>query len=93
MLILNFFERAFRHLELMDRMMDALGVTERFKSLPGAGNVLRRASIRCRGCSQPNACAAMLDEHATLDEAPTYCRNHDLFERLQREIDAERSAA
>ncbi|MEX0347219.1 MAG: DUF6455 family protein [Rhizobiaceae bacterium] len=93
MSIFNYFGKAFRHMELMDRMMDAVGVTGKLKSLPGAANVLRRASARCRTCKYPGSCEVLLDNNELLDEAPRYCRNHDLFIRLKQEIEAEKAAA
>ncbi|MEZ5811417.1 MAG: DUF6455 family protein [Rhizobiaceae bacterium] len=92
MAVIKFFDRMFRHMDLMDRMMDTLGVTARIKAVPGAANVLRRATIRCMGCDSTKACGAFLDSHESADDAPAYCRNHDLFERLKRQIDAEQAA-
>lgn len=92
MAIMKFFDRMFSHMDLMDRMMNTLGVTARIKTIPGAASVLRRATTRCIGCNSTEACGAFLDSHASADEAPAYCRNHDLFERLKRQIDAEQAA-
>lgn len=93
MAVFKFLERAFHHLDLMDRMMDAVGVTNRFKTLPGSAGVLRRAAARCRQCSDAGGCQALLDANASINEAPGYCRNHDLFERLKRDIEADQAAA
>lgn len=93
MAIFSIFERAFHHFDLMDRMMNAVGVTERFKTLPGSANVLRRAAARCRQCKDAGGCQALLNTNESLDEAPDFCRNHDLFARLKREIEADQAAA
>jgi len=87
------FDKAFRHMDLTDRMMDALGVADRLKSIPEAANALRRASIRCRHCGDPDGCEALLDGREHLNEAPGHCRNRDLFERLKNDIEADRAAA
>lgn len=89
----RYFERIFKHLDLMDRMMDTVGVTDRLKSLPNAANVLRRASARCRTCTETGDCSAFLDSHDRAGAAPEYCRNHELFERLKREIETDQAAA
>lgn len=92
MAVLKIFDRVFRHMDLMDRMMDAVGVTNSLKSLPGAAGVLRRSTVRCLRCANADSCKAFLDTNQTAQEAPGYCRNHDLFERIKRDIEAEQAA-
>ena len=87
--IFAFVEKMRRHSVLMERMMGTLGVKERIAELPHRGEVLRRASARCMGCGEVEACSMWLEGHDHAEEAPTYCRNHDLFARLTRQIEAE----
>ena len=37
----------------------------------------------CQGCSQVGKCDRLLDNEATLNEAPEYCVNRDTFKTLQ----------
>ncbi len=39
---------------------------------------------RCRGCERVGACDRTLAAGHPRDEAPEYCVNHDVFERLKR---------
>jgi hypothetical protein len=39
--------------------------------------------LRCMSCGKPDACSAWLAEHGSAEEAPSFCRNHDLFARLR----------
>ncbi|MBO6539403.1 MAG: hypothetical protein JJ969_08380 [Rhizobiaceae bacterium] len=82
-------EKMRRHSTLMERMMDTLNVKEKLAELPHRGEVLRRASTRCMGCGESTSCSMWLEGHDEADEAPSYCRNHDLFARLTRQIEAE----
>lgn len=67
---------------LVDAMIRKLGLGETMRRLPDRRAVLARAVQRCAGCSQPDACRHFLAETEPADEAPSYCTNHDLFERL-----------
>ncbi len=93
MAILKFFDRIYRHMDLMDRMMDVVGVNNKLKTLPDAPGVLRRAVLRCQTCDNTEECQSFLDANSSADEAPVYCRNHDLFARLKREIEADKAVA
>lgn len=75
--------------DLMGRMVRKLGYTDRLAELPDAARVLRRAAQRCQTCAQPEACAHWLAENETAEEAPAYCRNQDLFARMNDRIEAE----
>lgn len=68
---------------LLERMIDRLSLRRQIKELNDAPGVMRRATIRCLSCGHSEACSAWLDEHPDADEAPLYCRNHDLFERIR----------
>ena len=93
MAVFKFFERIFHHMDLMDRMMEVVGINDRLKSLPDAHNVLRRAAARCRSCDNTDECQAFLDGSDGAGETPGFCRNHDLFARLTRQIEADQAAA
>lgn len=87
--VFAFFDKIRRRSILMERMMRTLDVKKGFADLPNRGEVLRRASARCLGCGKVEACSTWLDGHDHAVEAPAYCRNHDLFARLTRQIEAE----
>lgn len=74
---------------LFDAMVDKLGLREAMVSRPNSAGVMRRADARCAQCGQETACSQWLAERETADEAPSYCRNHDLFERIKHDIEAE----
>lgn len=75
------------HAELMGRMGAAVGadigaaVADGRLSAPD----LRSALLRCTGCAEAGACEDWLNDHPRgSDHAPGFCRNRDLFDRLQR---------
>lgn len=92
MAFFNIFARMNRRVDLMDDMMATLQVRRAIGELPDGPNVLRRAALRCLNCKETCACRAWLDTHREADEAPIYCRNHDLFARVRRRMDAERQS-
>ncbi len=67
---------------LVEAMIRKLGLCETMRRLPDRRAVLARAVARCAGCAQPDACRHWLAGADVADEAPSYCTNHDLFERL-----------
>ncbi len=67
---------------LMEAMIEKLGLTSAMRRLPDRRGVLARASARCALCERPDSCAEWLAENTAADEAPYFCRNHDLFERV-----------
>lgn len=68
---------------LIEQMMTTLDVRDRFAGVPGGQEALRTAVLRCMSCGKPDACSAWLAEHGSAEEAPDFCRNHDLFARLR----------
>lgn len=82
--VMQFFSRFTVHSELMERMFAKFGVREQFAEISQGPEVLRRAAMRCASCTDTEACAAWLDTNAAPAEAPDYCRNHDLIERMRR---------
>lgn len=85
MAFFNIFARVNRRVDLMDDMMVTLQVRQALSELPNSGHVLRRAAIRCLNCGESESCKAWLDGHWQEDEAPSYCRNRDLFARIKRQ--------
>jgi len=69
--------------DLFERMMATLDVRDRLGRLQGGGDALRDAAAQCRSCGDPDACRAWLASHGSAEEAPGFCRNHDLFARLR----------
>lgn len=78
--------RMTRRADLYERMVDTLGMREPIARLADAPGVNRRAVTRCMTCDKPGECAQWLDEAEAPREAPAYCRNHDLFERLNKAV-------
>lgn len=73
------------HYWMTMKMGDALG-----RSLVDAWNDGRLTPegyaamiAKCRGCSAPDACARLLEGRPALEEAPAYCANADVWERLR----------
>ena len=89
MSVLDIFSRLTHQADLMDAMMTKLGVTEKMSELPDHAGVLRRAAARCMTCEKPDACSRWLAHESQPDEAPDFCKNHDLFERVLGAMEAE----
>lgn len=94
MSVLDIFSRVTQQADLMDTMMKKLGVTDEIGRLPDHAGVLRRAANRCLTCDRPDACEHWLAHESQPDEAPGFCRNHDLFARVigNREKNAQPAA-
>ncbi|PHP68089.1 hypothetical protein CSC94_05355 [Zhengella mangrovi] len=82
------FTRILRHGDLFEGMVCKLGLDDRMAGLPHAAEVHRRAANRCLSCSEGDACEEWLKGSGTPDEAPGYCRNHDMLMRLKKLEDA-----
>lgn len=93
MVLRRFFDRLSTHSELMQGMFSRLGVRGWFAEQQGGPEVLRRAALRCASCTDTEACAAWLEGHETAESAPAFCRNHDLIERIRRQLGDPRRAA
>lgn len=70
-------------------MVDKLGMRDALQSRPNSEAVIKRAEARCAGCGRESECQTWMAENAAPVETPGYCRNHDLFERLKHDIEAE----
>lgn len=81
------FSRLDAHQKLVEDMADAVGVdlTEEMQEGHLTPAELRATVLRCVGCREAGECQGLLDATAagSLDEAPAYCRNHDLFETMK----------
>lgn len=73
---------------LLETMVDHLSLRGAMAETADAAGVMRRATVRCLSCGHPQACKVWLEENQYADEAPGYCRNHDLFERLKKQTEA-----
>lgn len=75
-----------RHVGLMTRMAEALGVDMGEAMVEGrlAPEAYRDAMLRCTHCESPEACALWLKGHPknSAAAAPGYCRNRALLAEL-----------
>ncbi|TCD14495.1 DUF6455 family protein [Oricola cellulosilytica] len=86
--IRNLFDHSGNQL-LFQAMLDKLGLRQAILTRHNSGTVMRRAEERCAECGREESCRIWLDEMDEPIEAPRFCRNHDLFERLKHDIEAE----
>ncbi|WP_422369731.1 DUF6455 family protein [Hoeflea sp.] len=93
MSVLDIFSRLTNRADLMDEMMDKLGVADEMQTMPDHAGVLRRAANRCLTCDKPDACQQWLKSEIRPDEAPYFCKNHDLFERVLDKMETEPAAS
>jgi hypothetical protein len=91
--LLSFFNRLSTNSELMQGMFSRLGVRDWFAENGGGPEALRRAALRCASCTDTQACATWLEGHATAEHTPSFCRNHDLVERIKRQTSSASTAA
>ncbi|WP_420584662.1 DUF6455 family protein [Ruegeria sp.] len=73
-----------RHAGLVDQMATKLGVDLQEAAIGGDVSMdqLSDAVLRCTGCSNPEHCQGLLDQHASVSHTPEYCRNQDLLSKL-----------
>lgn len=88
MSILSYFNRLARNTVLMQKMFARVGIDGWFSQNPHGPEVLRRAALRCGTCMNEAECEQWLETHGTADQAPDFCRNRDLVERITRELNA-----
>lgn len=93
MSVLDIFSRLTQQADLMDAMMKKLGVDAEMRQMPDHAAVLRRAANRCLTCEKPDSCEEWLTHEAHPDEAPNFCKNHDLFERVIANMQSETQPA
>lgn len=88
MSILESLTKRQRHAALFDAMAGRLGLRRAFAVRADRG-AERRALERCMACSAVDACQTWLAETERAPSTPAYCNNHDMFERLKHDIEAE----
>ncbi|MFZ2099211.1 MAG: DUF6455 family protein [Oricola sp.] len=79
--------------KLFHAMVDKLGLRDAVESRPQAKDVMRRAQARCADCGREDSCTTWLEENERPAQAPYFCKNHDMFERLKHDIEMETQAA
>lgn len=84
MSLLTIFSTMMKRAGLVDRMAKTVGAKNALAQHPSRAALTRRAVTRCGTCDETSACKQWLSDHETADQAPGYCRNHDLFERLKK---------
>lgn len=74
-----------KHASLVDRMADNLGVDLEEAVLRGeiAPDLLPDLVLRCTKCTDPEACARLLDDPKQLKAAPSFCVNRDTLEKMR----------
>jgi len=83
---MGLFSKLDRHSGLMHRMADTVGADLATALARGelSAPELRNAVIACTGCEGGAECGQWLDDHgAGAADTPSYCRNHDLLDRLR----------
>ena len=91
MLSLRHFFTAPERGELFHVMVDKLGLRAALESRHGADAVMKRAQARCAECGREDSCQSWMASNETAGEAPYFCKNHDMFERLKHDIEAEKA--
>ncbi|WP_371225885.1 DUF6455 family protein [Roseovarius sp. 2305UL8-3] len=74
------------HADLVDRMAGTVGVDLEQVMMEGrmTFDELGDAVLSCTGCSQPETCKKWLAlQEEVVETAPGYCRNRDMFRRLE----------
>lgn len=74
---------------LFDVMVNRLGLRTGLAERPQSETVIKRARERCADCGREDTCQAWMMENAQPETAPYFCRNHDMLERLKREVETE----
>jgi len=74
---------------LFQVMVDKLGLRAALEARPNSESVMKRAQSRCADCGREDTCQTWMAENEQPGEAPYFCSNHDMFERLKHDIEAE----
>jgi hypothetical protein len=83
---MGFLQKLDRHADLMNQMADTVNASMSDALAHDAltAQELRNAVMACMGCEGSEACPDWLAAHTEgAEEAPGYCRNRGLFERLR----------
>ncbi|MEO9614528.1 MAG: DUF6455 family protein [Nitratireductor sp.] len=81
----GFIDRIAARADLMEKMIDTLGVREGILDMPDEASVMRNAALRCLSCRHGAECGTWLETNATHARAPSYCRNRELFDFVAEE--------
>ena len=78
-------DRVFRHAELMDRMMERVGIDAAAAARLGMGTAFYKARTRCIGCCRERQCRDWLarSEFGAPGEPPEFCSDAEFFRRLR----------
>ncbi|WP_082029759.1 DUF6455 family protein [Ruegeria sp. ANG-S4] len=73
------------HAGLVDLMAQNLGVDLQEAAIAGALEIddISEAVLRCTKCANPGHCESLLGQPSPPRNAPEYCRNRDLLNRLR----------
>ena len=74
-------ERIFRQAELMDAVMERLGVDPSTAARLDRGMAWYEARTKCIGCCEERQCRAWLERPGPLPGPPPSCPNGDFFRR------------
>jgi hypothetical protein len=78
-------DRVFRHAELMDRMMQRIGIDAAAAARLEKGMAFYKARTRCIGCFRERQCRDWLarSEIDAPGEPPAFCSDAEFFRRLR----------
>jgi hypothetical protein len=74
-------ERIFRHAELLDRMLERLGIDAVAAARLDGGMARYEARTKCIGCCRERQCSEWLARSAP-GEWPEFCCNAEFFRRI-----------
>lgn len=72
-------KRIFRHAELMDRMMERVGVDPGVAVRVDSGMAWYEARSRCIACCKEQQCQGWLQGSERLQASPGFCPNSEFF--------------
>jgi Family of unknown function (DUF6455) len=80
--------RVIRHAELMDRMMERVGIDATAAARLDKGMALSRARSKCLGCCRERQCGDWLaqSEIDASREPPEFCSDAEFFRRLRPKL-------
>ena len=81
-------DRVIRHAELMDRMMERVGIDAAAAARLDKGMALSRARSKCLGCCRERQCSDWLarSEIDAPGEPPEFCSDVEFFRRLRPKV-------
>ncbi|MVA99064.1 hypothetical protein GN330_17585 [Nitratireductor sp. CAU 1489] len=76
----GFIDKIAARADLMEKMIDTLGVRAGISEMPDQPSVMRNAALRCLSCRHGAECGSWMETSPTHERAPSYCRNRELFD-------------